>query len=531
MLIALILVVAVLAGAWLVARTVLVQRLTVPRCGGPRRARRGRGGGPGRGGGGGPGAARRRVQGAARGARPCPRLRHEAPGERRGQRPLPVLAGRQGRLRERAAPRDRGRRLREPGGPSTVASVLHPRCPLAVRRVSAELGLLGLVALLVLPLRRRGGRSPPARESARRDPAAGAALALLACGTASAAIDWTWELPAAFLLVVVAAACSAGPALTGAAASRRPPRRVRLGRRHARDGLGGDVVAAVVLVVARPSSPTAGRQSGGRPRGGGGRRRAARAVAPWSGAPRLQLALVTEREGDLDGARAEVAEAVERAPSDWRVWLVVAARRPVRATSRSRRGACAGPADLNPRSAIFGTPSGAPSARRQTLFRPRLPVSGGARPRRRGRGCRRRTSEATTGDAVPRGSGRLTAPGARPRQGLAATRGEILEGRAVGAACSRPRTWSRSWLAAVAAVVGRRGQRRPSGCRHAAALAAAGQAPRALRPRPRPDPSPHARTRPRRCSTGSRSPRRRSALDRDRAPRRDGSRSRALAMA
>ena len=75
----------------------------------------------------------------------------------------------------------------------------------------AELGLVGLALILgflgfaaVSGIRRGPTRS--------RGGALGAALAILAAGIVSAAIDWTWELSACFGLVVLAAALLTGPA-------------------------------------------------------------------------------------------------------------------------------------------------------------------------------------------------------------------------------------------------------------------------------------------------------------------------------
>jgi Tfp pilus assembly protein PilF len=43
---------------------------------------------------------------------------------------------------------------------------------------------------------------------------------------------------------------------------------------------------------------------------------------PWAAAPRLQLALVRERRGDLAGARRAIHEAIDRDPDGWQLWLV-----------------------------------------------------------------------------------------------------------------------------------------------------------------------------------------------------------------
>jgi Flp pilus assembly protein TadD len=45
-------------------------------------------------------------------------------------------------------------------------------------------------------------------------------------------------------------------------------------------------------------------------------------LEPWAAEPRSQLALVLEQAGDIGGARREIAEAIERAPEDWRLWVI-----------------------------------------------------------------------------------------------------------------------------------------------------------------------------------------------------------------
>ena len=108
----------------------------------------------------------------------------------------------------------------------------------------AELGIVGLLLVLgflgfaVVAGVRRG----PTRS---RGAALGAALAILAAGIVSAAIDWTWELPACFGLVVLAAALLTGPATPrrrGGAQRRAPGGRRRREReartRPSRFGLG-----------------------------------------------------------------------------------------------------------------------------------------------------------------------------------------------------------------------------------------------------------------------------------------------------
>jgi Flp pilus assembly protein TadD len=45
-------------------------------------------------------------------------------------------------------------------------------------------------------------------------------------------------------------------------------------------------------------------------------------LEPWAAEPRSQLALVLEQAGDLAGARRQIDEAIERAPDDWRLWVI-----------------------------------------------------------------------------------------------------------------------------------------------------------------------------------------------------------------
>ena len=79
----------------------------------------------------------------------------------------------------------------------------------------------------------------------------------------------------------------------------------------------------------------------------------ARDIQPWASTPYLQLALVHERIGRLSDAQAVIAEAIERDPRDWQLWLVSARLETklgnAAAAERSLRRAIA----LNPRSPLF----------------------------------------------------------------------------------------------------------------------------------------------------------------------------------
>jgi len=45
---------------------------------------------------------------------------------------------------------------------------------------------------------------------------------------------------------------------------------------------------------------------------------------PWAATPHQQLALISERQGDLPAARAEIRRAIEREPTNWRHPLILA---------------------------------------------------------------------------------------------------------------------------------------------------------------------------------------------------------------
>ena len=221
--------------------------------------------------------------------------------------------------------------------------------------VAAELGLLGLLALAVfLVAAAVRGASVRVRDP-RAGPAAAGALALLATGTASAAIDWTWELPAAFAGAVVAAAVLAGPA-TGSAGEGRP----RFGLGLAVIGIAWLAIVAAALVAVGDAKLGDSRAAvrDGDLAAAADDAQAARAVQPWSGAPYLQLALVRERAGDLAGAREAARGAAERDSRDAAVWLVVARLAVKAGDVEEGRAALRRARRLNPRSPLLRSVGG-----------------------------------------------------------------------------------------------------------------------------------------------------------------------------
>lgn len=228
----------------------------------------------------------------------------------------------------------------------------------------AELGIVGLALVLGFLgfAAVSGARRGPTRSSGG---ALSAALALLAAGIVSAAIDWTWELPACFALVVLAAALLTGPATLGPEAGSRPvPQAVNgakarlLGRRPSRFGLG---VATLLIAWAAiwagglhfftevKLSDSRSAADAGDLESAAQDARDASTLQPWASEPRLQLALVKELGGDLQAANRDLGEAIQRAPDNWQLWFVRARLAVKSGDVGTARRALARARQLNPR--------------------------------------------------------------------------------------------------------------------------------------------------------------------------------------
>jgi O-Antigen ligase len=193
-----------------------------------------------------------------------------------------------------------------------------------------ELGVGGLV-LLVGFLGPAVYAAWPRRDSEPRGGEFGATVALFAAGTTSAAIEWTWELPAAFVPVVVAVALLVGRALDRPAEDRLGPelRREAFARRRFGWGVATLVagwaaiwVAGVVFFTeAKLDQSEAGARRGDLEDAAQDARDAA-TLQPWTAEPWIRLALLEELSGDFVAAHDAISEASTRAPEDWRIWLI-----------------------------------------------------------------------------------------------------------------------------------------------------------------------------------------------------------------
>jgi hypothetical protein len=224
---------------------------------------------------------------------------------------------------------------------------------------AGELGILGLALVLAFfGAAIAGATRRPTESEGLQD--ASAALAVLATGGAVAAIDWMWEIPVAFAPVVIAAAL-----LTGFAA--RPPRSAAAGSwpvwRIATLVAGGLAICASALVMLSEIKLDDSHDavSDGDLSAAAQDAQDAVSLQPWAAEPRLQLALVEERAGDLPAARADLEDAIERADDDWRLWLVSARIETKEGRIADAQEALARARELNPRAEILSEDLAAPN--------------------------------------------------------------------------------------------------------------------------------------------------------------------------
>ncbi|MGH2957576.1 MAG: tetratricopeptide repeat protein [Solirubrobacterales bacterium] len=212
---------------------------------------------------------------------------------------------------------------------------------------TAELGAVGLVLLLafvgVL------GVAAARRLIAGAEGDTAALLALLVAAGISAAIDWTWAIPAVF-----------GPALVAAGLLTASSPGRALGRRAYWLGLGTiafawAAVIAAGLVVLTEVKLDQSREAAAERRLDEGIDRAleARTVQPWSPEPYTQLALLEEERGDYERAIERLRQAEARDPEDWRLAVIEARLQRARGDQNAARQALERARSLNPLSPVL----------------------------------------------------------------------------------------------------------------------------------------------------------------------------------
>jgi tetratricopeptide (TPR) repeat protein len=223
-----------------------------------------------------------------------------------------------------------------------------------------ELGVLGL--LLIVSFLGLGALYGWRRRGTSPNGSVEVALALLAAGVLAAALEWTWELPAAFAPVVVAVALLTGPATLrrsgdpagdGGGARSVPRRSFGWGVATLLVGWVAVWIAGLLFLtevklddsraeVDRGDLPSAAQDASD-----------ASTLQPWAAEPRLQLALVEERAGNLPAARREIGEAIDRAPDDWSLWYVASRIEESAGDSEAADASYERARSLNPRAPIF----------------------------------------------------------------------------------------------------------------------------------------------------------------------------------
>ncbi len=178
---------------------------------------------------------------------------------------------------------------------------------------------------------------------------AGVLAALVVVGAVGAAIDWIWEIPAAFGPAVIGAGL-----LTASAPSR--------GRTRDSYWLGAGAVAAAWLAIVagglvvlselqlKQSRTDAAHQQFA---DGVQKAKDAHVVLPWSAEPYTQLALLDEARGDIGGALAYLRSAEARDSKDWRLPLIEARLQTRRGDRPAARAAIERARSLSPLLPIF----------------------------------------------------------------------------------------------------------------------------------------------------------------------------------
>ncbi len=223
-----------------------------------------------------------------------------------------------------------------------------------------ELGVLGLVCLVgALVTGIAAGICRLRRSEGSERVLIAALLASFAAWLVASGIDWIWELTVVSVVGMLLLGLLTGPATaqTGPKPADGPSRTTR--RRFAIGVAAALVVWTLIIAQAIPllsHVKIAASQEAVR---AGSAERAldhaedARRLQPWAASPYLQLALVREATGDLEGAQSAIENAIERDPLDWRLWLVRARIETNSGEIAAARESLSRAKALNPRSPLF----------------------------------------------------------------------------------------------------------------------------------------------------------------------------------
>jgi O-antigen ligase/polysaccharide polymerase Wzy-like membrane protein/tetratricopeptide repeat protein len=217
----------------------------------------------------------------------------------------------------------------------------------------AELGIVGFALLLVTLVAAFAVGLRRVRAHVGDERSAVAALVALLMGYAfEAGIDWMWELTVVSVVAFAAIGLLVGPATLAKEADR--PRRA--------PALRAAVVAILLVLLVVETAPLLAelKIKDSREAAAAGEltssldaARAAESLEPWGATPRLQTALVQELAGRIEDARESIGQALDRDPSDWRLWLVAARIETKAGEFEAALDSLGRARELNPRSPLF----------------------------------------------------------------------------------------------------------------------------------------------------------------------------------
>jgi O-antigen ligase len=215
-----------------------------------------------------------------------------------------------------------------------VSRTVHEAHSLYLEALS-ELGVVGLVMTVLL------FAIPVVAARRARDPLLTAALGAYCGFLVHAGFEWDWEMPITTISGLLLAC-----ALVLSAAPGHP---IRIGN-PIRTVAGLATAALAVFVVITLAGNTyvvaaEHRVAAGDLNGAVARARRARRLLPWASEPWLVLGDVRSRSGDPAGAQVAFRQAISRDPSDWELWLRLAAA----SSGHARRVALSRANELDPR--------------------------------------------------------------------------------------------------------------------------------------------------------------------------------------
>lgn len=191
----------------------------------------------------------------------------------------------------------------------------------------AELGPVGLTLIVgfLAALLWKGTAGALRATGSRRTYLAGS-VGAVASFLVAVSLDWNWELAVIpVTILVIGAAICAEP---GGAPAPGRARRSLAGGVSPRLVLIGVAIPALILLGVTLLPEYSLRESReavieGRIYDALDSAETARGLQPWAASPRIQRALVLERQGRLGRAAASAAAATEREPTNWRHWLIL----------------------------------------------------------------------------------------------------------------------------------------------------------------------------------------------------------------